>query len=195
MTIDEARQLMHEWTQNSALRTHMECVAACMAAYAERLEPKQKDRWIVCGLLHDFDYEKHPSKEEHPFVGVEHLRRNGDVDEEIINAILGHAEYSGVPRVTPMQKALFAVDELAGFIVACAKVRPNGIADLEPSSVKKKLKDKAFAAAVSREDIATGIAELGPVANVDQTQHIQICIEAIRAVRANETRLQSTPPA
>ena len=181
MNIDHARTLMHEWTPSPALRVHMECVAACMGAYADRLEPAQKDRWIVCGLLHDFDYEKHPSKEEHPFVGVKHLReKHPDVDEEIINAILGHAEYSGTPRNTPMQKALFAVDELAGFIVACCKVRPNGITDLEPSSVKKKLKDKAFAAAVSREDIKKGIAELGPVAGADDTQHIQVCIEAIR---------------
>lgn len=172
---------MHEWTQNPALRVHMECVAACMAAYADRLEPHQKDRWVIAGLLHDFDYEKHPSKEEHPFVGVKHLREHHpDVGEEIINAILGHAEYSGVPRETPMQKSLFAVDELAGFIVACAKVRPNGISDMEPSSVKKKLKDKAFAAAVSREDIRKGLAELGPVANVDDAQHIGICIGAIR---------------
>ena len=185
MTIDQARKLMQEWTQNPALRVHMECVAACMGAYAARLEPTQKDRWIFCGLLHDFDYEKHPSKEEHPFVGVKHLRENfPEVDEEIINAILGHAEYSGTPRITPMQKTLFAVDELAGFIVACCKVRPNGIADLEPSSVKKKLKDKAFAAAVSREDIRTGLAELGPVANVDEAQHVQICIEAIRQIAA-----------
>ncbi len=180
MTPEQARHLMHLWTQSEALRVHMECVAACMAAYAEKLEPTQKDRWIVCGLLHDFDYEKHPSKEEHPFIGVKHLRETTDVDEEIINAILGHAEYSGTPRETNMAKALFAVDELAGFIVACAKVRPNGISDLEPSSVKKKLKDKAFAAAVSREDIKKGIAELGPVAGVDETEHIQICIEAIR---------------
>ncbi|MCI0365354.1 MAG: HD domain-containing protein [Phycisphaerales bacterium] len=181
MTIDEARQLMHEWTQSPALRVHMECVAACMAAYADRLEPAEKDRWIICGLLHDFDYEKHPSKAEHPFVGVDHLRKRGDVDDGIIKAILGHAEYSGVPRDSNMAKALFAVDELAGFIVACTKVRPNGIADLEPSSVKKKLKDKAFAAAVSRQDIRTGMAELGPIAGVDETGHIQICIDAIRA--------------
>lgn len=181
MTIDEARNLMYEWTPSPALRIHMECVAACMAAYAERLEPAHKVRWIICGLLHDFDYEKHPSKEEHPFIGVKYLRENTDVDEEIINAILGHAEYSGTSRNTPMQKALFAVDELAGFIVACCKVRPNGIADLEPSSVKKKLKDKAFAAAVNRADIKQGIAELGPVAGVDETQHIQMCIEALRA--------------
>lgn len=187
MTPDSARQLMHAWTPSAALRTHMECVAACMGAYAMRLEPDQKDRWVVCGLLHDFDYEKHPSKEEHPFVGVKHLRENHrEVDDEIINAILGHAEYSGVPRVTPMQKALFAVDELAGFIVACAKVRPNGISDLEPSSVKKKLKDKAFAAAVSREDIRKGIAELGPVAGVDEARHFQVCIEAIREIRSSD---------
>jgi predicted hydrolase (HD superfamily) len=182
MTVGEARRLMQEWTASEALRGHMEAVAACMAAYADRLEPDQKDRWIICGLLHDFDYEKHPSKEAHPFVGVKHLRERGDVDEEIIAAILGHAEYSGTPRSSNMAKALFAVDELAGFIVACAKVRPNGISDLEPSSVKKKLKDKAFAAAVSREDIRTGLSLLGPVAGVDEAQHYQVCIEAIRTL-------------
>src|SRR5215212_1007742 len=163
MTIEEARSLMHEWTQSPALRVHMEAVAACMGAYADKLEPDQRERWIVAGLLHDMDYERHPSQEAgHPFVAVEHLRSLG-VDEETLTAILGHADYTGTPRTTPMAKALFAVDELAGFIVACAKVRPNGIADLEPSSVRKKLKDKAFAAAVNREDIARGIAELAPV--------------------------------
>ena len=170
---------MNEWTQSLALRVHMECVAACMGAYAENLQPDQKDRWVVAGLLHDMDYERHPSQEAgHPFVAVEHLRGMG-VDEEILTAILGHAEYSGVARQTPMAKALFAVDELAGFIVACAKVRPNGVADLEPSSVKKKLKDKGFAAAVSREDIRTGVVEL----RVDETEHIRTCIGAIRAER------------
>jgi putative nucleotidyltransferase with HDIG domain len=182
MTIDEARALMHEWVASPALRIHMECVAACMGFYAEKMEPAEKDRWIVCGLLHDFDYEKHPSKEEHPFIGVKHLRSLG-VDEEIRKAILGHAEYSGTPRDSNMAKALFAVDELAGFIVACCKVRPNGIGDLEASSVKKKLKDKAFAANVSREDIAKGGAELGTVLGIDQTQHIANCIEALRAER------------
>ena len=178
MTIDDARALMNEWTPNPALRVHMEAVAACMGAYADQLEPAQRDRWVVCGLMHDMDYERHPSKEEHPFVAVEHLRQLG-VDEEILTAILGHAEYSGTPRATSMAKTLFAVDELAGFIVACCKVRPNGIGDLEPSSVRKKLKDKAFAAAVSREDIRKGIAEMG----VDETQHIQKCIDALRADR------------
>jgi predicted hydrolase (HD superfamily) len=174
--IDEARQLMHEWIANPALRVHMECVAACMGAYADQFDPSQRERWQVCGLLHDMDWEKHPTREEHPFVGVTFLRERG-VDDEILTTILGHAEYSGTPRETPMAKSLFAVDELAGFIVACAKVRPDGIASLEPKSVKKKLKAKEFAAAVSRDDIAKGIAELG----VDETQHIQTCIDAIRA--------------
>src|SRR4029453_19064137 len=112
MTIENARNLMHEWTQNPALRVHMECVAACMGAYADRLEPEQKDRWIVCGLLHDFDYEKHPSREEHPFIGVKHLRENTDVGEEIIDAILGHAGNSATPREGNMSKALFWVNVL-----------------------------------------------------------------------------------
>jgi len=157
----------------------MEAVAACMGAYAEKLDAETKDRWVTCGILHDFDYEKHPTKDEHPFVGVRHLESLG-VDEEIRTAILGHADYSGVPRQTPMARALFAVDELAGFIVACAKVRPNGISDLAPKSVKKKLKDKAFAAAVNREDIRIGLAELQEIAEVDDTAHIQTCIDAIR---------------
>lgn len=170
---------MHSWTESPALRAHMEAVAACMAAYAAKLAPGDTDRWITCGLLHDFDYEKHPSTEEHPFVGVKELERL-EVDEEIRTAILGHAQYSGVPRQTPMAKTLFAVDELAGFIVACCKVRPDGAASLEPKSVKKKLKDKSFAAAVSREDIRLGVEELG----VDMDEHIGACIEAIRAERA-----------
>jgi predicted hydrolase (HD superfamily) len=178
MNLDEARSLLHEWISNPALRIHAECVAACMASYAQQYEPDQNQRWQICGLLHDLDWERHPTREEHPFVAVKHLRELG-VDDEILTAILGHAEYSGTPRTTRMAKALFAVDELAGFIVACAKVRPNGIADLEPRSVKKKLKDKTFAAAVSRDDIATGLAELA----VDETQHIQRCIDAIRATR------------
>jgi predicted hydrolase (HD superfamily) len=171
---------MHEWTTSPALRGHMEAVAACMSAYADKLQPDERDRWIVCGLLHDMDYEKHPTPSEHPFVAVKMLRDGSMVDEEITNAILGHAEYSGTPRETLMAKSLFAVDELAGFIVACAKVRPTGITDMEPSSVKKKLKDKPFAAAVSREDIRKGIAEM----QVDETEHIRTCIGAIRSERA-----------
>jgi predicted hydrolase (HD superfamily) len=184
MTPDQARTLMHEWVQSPSLRAHMEAVAACIAAYAAKLAPAEQARWEVCGLLHDFDYEKHPAQDKHPFVGVEHLKMLG-IDHETTTAILGHADYSGVPRESAMAKALYAVDELAGFIVACAKVRPAGISDLEPKSVKKKLKDKAFAAAVNREDIQRGIAELAPLFNSDpapfETQHIQTCIEAIRA--------------
>jgi putative nucleotidyltransferase with HDIG domain len=176
MNPDEARALMEEWTSNPALRIHMEAVADCMAAYADRYAPTEKEKWIACGLLHDFDYEKHPTEEEHPFVGVKHLESLG-VEEDVRQAILGHAEYSGVARETTMARVLYAVDELAGFIVACCKVRPNGILDLEPKSVKKKLKDKAFAAAVSREGIRAGAEELG----VDLTEHIQVCIEAMRA--------------
>lgn len=167
---------MEEWTRSPALRVHMEAVAACMAAYARKLAPGEEDRWVVTGLLHDFDYEKHPTEKEHPYVGVEHLRSRG-VDEDILTAILAHADYTGTPRESTLAKALFSVDELAGFIVACSKVRPNGIEDLAPKSVKKKLKDKSFAAAVSREDIRRGTEELG----VDLTEHIQFCIDALRA--------------
>src|SRR4051794_17408757 len=126
MTVDEARALMREWVASESLRGHMEAVAACMGAYAERLAPADRDRWVVCGLLHDFDYERHPTQDTHPYVGVEDLKRRG-VDAEITTAIMGHAEYTGTPRESTMAKALFAVDELAGFIVACAKVRPAGI--------------------------------------------------------------------
>lgn len=183
MNIENARSFMHEWTASPALRVHMEAVAACMASYARGLDATNEERWGVCGLLHDFDYEKHPSAEEHPIVGVKHLESLG-VDRETLDAILGHAaERTGVMRETPMAKALFACDELSGFIVACVKVRPNGISDLEPSSVKKKLKDKPFAAAVSREDINQGAAELGALTGLDLTAHIQKCIEALKEGR------------
>ena len=187
MTLDEARALMHEWVSSDALRIHMEAVSTCVGAYAERLDPDDAERWRVAALLHDFDYERFPILGDHPFVGVKELERLG-VDEDIRTAILGHADFSGVPRESAMSKALYACDELAGFIVACCKVRPNGIGDLEPKSVKKKLKDKAFAAAVNRDDIARGIDELGPVcgepdAAVFGTDHIRTCIDALRADR------------
>lgn len=175
MTPDDARTLMREWVVSPTLRTHMECVAACMAAYCTGTE-EDRDCWIVAGLLHDFDYERHPTKEEHPFVGVEYLQNNTDVSEEIIEAILGHATYSGALRTTEMAKTLFAVDELAGFIVACALIRPTGLEGMKSKSVLKKLKNKKFAAAVSREDIATGVDELG----VELPAHINHCIQAIR---------------
>lgn len=167
---------MREWIASESLRGHMEAVAACMAFHARMHAPHEVERWTVAGLLHDFDYERHPTLAEHPFAGVAHLRSRGDVDAEILEAILGHAEHTGTPRTTAMAKHLFACDELAGFIVAVAKVRPNGVADLEAKSVRKKLKDKAFAAAVSRADIALGIETLG----VDPVEHVGRCIEAIR---------------
>jgi len=175
MNVDEARALMRDWVGSEALRVHMESVAACCAAYAKLEAPEEVDRWMVTGLLHDYDYERHPTREEHPFVGVAHLESIG-VDEEIRLAILGHASYTGTPRESRLAKVLFGVDELSGFIVACAKVRPNGIADLKAKSVKKKLKDKRFAAAVNRDEIEEGIEELG----VDRDEHITRCIEAIR---------------
>ena len=124
ISVDEARALMESWVQSPTLRIHMESVASCMRAYAAERAPGEVDRWVIAGLLHDFDYEKHPTAQEHPFVGVAHLRERGDVDQEVMEAILAHADYSDVARETPMAKALFAVDELAGFIVACCKVRP-----------------------------------------------------------------------
>ena len=176
LDLASARELMHEWVENPALRIHMECVSTCMGAAAGVHAPEHEERWRIAGLLHDMDYEKHPTTEEHPFVGIEHLRARGDVDEEILDAILGHATYSGTPRETDMAKTLFAVDELSGFIVACCKVRPNGIADLAPKSVKKKLKIDNFAAGCDRNDIRLGMEELG----VDPTEHIQFCIDALR---------------
>ncbi len=173
----DARALLHEWVANPALRHHMECVAACMAAYAREVAPADEARWFLAGLLHDLDWEKHPTQEEHPRVGVASLRSRG-VDEEVLDAIMAHAPYTGTPRSTPMARHLFAVDELAGFIVACGRVRPDGVASLEPASVRKKLNTPAFAAAVSRADIATGVAELG----VDEDAHIARCIAAIRAI-------------
>lgn len=179
MTLDEARQILGEWVSNPALRHHMECVAACMGSYADSVAPGERDRWMLAGLMHDLDWERHPTAEEHPRVAVAFLRGRG-VDEEILAAIMAHAPYTGAQRDTPMARHLFAVDELAGFIVACGKVRPDGVATLEPSSVRKKLRNPAFAAAVSRDDIATGIAELG----VAEDEHLVRCIAAIRGVQA-----------
>lgn len=177
VTPEEARILMHEWVASDALRQHMECVAACMGDYCGDYDPEQRQRWIVAGLLHDFDYQRHPTQEEHPFVGVTHLREHSDVDEEIIEAILGHAPYSGVARTSDMARVLFAVDELAGFLVACGLVRPTGLDGMAAKSVRKKLKNKAFAATVSREDILRGTEDLG----IDLAMHIDRCIAAICA--------------
>ena len=180
MTRDDALALMHEYTPSDALRKHMYAVEVAMRAYAERLGG-DAEAWGLVGLLHDFDYERYPNPnhkadDEHPSWGVRLLRERG-MPEESCTAILGHAPYTGVPRTTPMARALFAVDELCGFLVACALVRPSkSLGDLEVKSVKKKLKDKAFARGVSREDIQQGAEELG----VPLEEHIAFLIAALR---------------
>lgn len=182
----QAWQLLTEWTQSESLRKHAlaveACVAACGEAEADRLGLVGEDRsaliqlYSTTALLHDFDYERHPSAEEHPFVGVRELERLG-WPVEMRTAILGHAQYSGVPRVTHLDKTLFACDELAGFLTACALVKPTrAIADVEVTSVRKKLKDKAFARGVNRDDVIQGAAELG----VDLDAHIGFCLAAMK---------------
>ncbi len=180
-TRDEALTLMHEWVQSESLRKHMLCVEAAMRAYAQKYGGDQ-ELWGICGLLHDFDYEKYPepdaaAKTGHPFEGVKVLRELNYPDS-IINAILGHALYSGVPRTTNMAKALFACDELCGFLVAVAKMKPDNFQSLQASSVNKKLKDKSFAAKVSREDIELGITELG----TGKDEHINFVIAALAPI-------------
>ena len=180
MNRQDALSLVHEYTQSEALRKHMYAVEAAMRAYARKLG-EDEESWGLVGLLHDFDYERfpndaHSATEEHPAEGVRILASKG-LPEPMQRAILGHASYSGVPRDTPMARALFAVDELCGFLVACALVRPSrSLADLEVGSVKKKLKDKAFARGVNRDDIRQGVEELG----VDLDAHIQFLLESLR---------------
>ncbi len=191
---EQAWQLLTEWTQSESLRKHALaveiCVTACGEAEADRLALAGQDRaaaielYSTTALLHDFDYERHPSLQEHPFVGVRELERLG-WPQELRTAILGHAQYSGVPRVTHLDKALFACDELAGFLTACALVKPTkAIADVEVAGVRKKMKDKAFARGVNREDVIQGAAELG----VDLDAHIGFCLAAMKK-RAGELGL------
>jgi putative nucleotidyltransferase with HDIG domain len=169
--------LLTEFTQSESLRKHALAVEACMRAYSKKLGGDE-ELWGTVGLLHDFDYDKYPSLEDHPYRGNEILKERG-WSEEIRKAIMSHAEYTGVPRDTPMEKTLFACDELAGFITACALVKPGkSLAEVEASSVKKKMKDKAFARSVNRADIAKGAADLG----VELEPHIAFCIEAMRGI-------------
>lgn len=177
MNREMAWSLLCEYTQSENLRKHMLAVEACMRAYARKLGGDEST-WGITGLLHDFDYEKYPTQQEHPFVGNKVLEERG-YPEEIRRAILSHADYSGVKRETPMEKALFACDELAGFITATALVKPNkSLAEVDARSVRKKMKDKAFARSVSRDDIINGAAELG----VDLEEHITFCIEAMKGI-------------
>ena len=176
MDRSEAWNLLCEYTKNENLRKHALAVEACVRAYARKFG-EDEEKWSVVGLIHDFDYEVYPNAPDHPLKGSEILKEKG-VSEEIRRAILGHADYTGVPRDTLLAKVLFACDELAGFITACALVRPDRIATLEAKSVRKRMKDKAFARSVSREDIIKGAEELG----VPLDEHITFCIEAMRGI-------------
>jgi len=175
MTREEAIDLLFEYTKSEALRKHAFAVETCMIAYAEKFG-EDVNEYSITGILHDFDYEMYPNAPDHPLKGSEILRQKG-VDEKIIKAILGHASYTNVERDTLLAKTLFACDELAGFITAVTYVRPNKtIEEVEVKSVLKKLKDKAFARNVSREDIYKGAEELG----IPLEEHIAFCIEAMK---------------
>jgi putative nucleotidyltransferase with HDIG domain len=176
---DHAWGLLCEYTQSESLRKHMLAVEACMRAYARKFG-EDENKWGITGLLHDFDYEKYPTPAEHPFVGNKILEERG-YPEEMRRAILSHADYSGVKRESRMEKALYACDEIAGFITASALVKPNkSLAEVEAKSVRKKMKDKAFARSVNRDDIINGAADLG----VDLEEHIAFCIEAMKGIAA-----------
>ena len=194
---ERAWTLLNEHTQSPSLLKHALAVESCVRAYGERDADARgltdEDRaalletYSATALLHDFDYEKHPSLEEHPFVGIRILEEQG-WPEEIRTAILGHAEYSGVPRETHLARVLFACDELAGFLTACSLVKPTkSIHDVDVAGVKKKMKDKAFARGVNRDDIVKGTAELG----VPLDEHIAFCIDAMRR-NAEALGLQGT---
>ncbi|MFQ5650670.1 MAG: HDIG domain-containing metalloprotein [bacterium] len=177
MTRQEAWELVTEYTKSENLRKHMLAVEAAMRFYARKYG-SDEETWAIVGLLHDFDYEQHPSKEEHPFVGVEILKEKG-TPEKITRAILSHADYTGVAPESDMEKSLYAVDELTGFITAVALVRPSkSVMDVTVKSVKKKMKSKAFAANVSREDIQKGADLLG----LTLEEHIGNVIEAMQSV-------------
>jgi putative nucleotidyltransferase with HDIG domain len=177
---EDALALMHQYTASDSLRKHMLAVEAAMRAYAERFG-EDPERWGLAGLLHDFDYERYPNQEHsptegHPAFGVNLLRERG-YPPDVLEAILGHATYSGVPRVSRMARALFAVDELTGLITATALVRPSrSLHEVDARSVRKKMKDKAFARGVNRDDVLTGAAELG----VELDEHIEFVIGAMR---------------
>ena len=178
---EEALALLHEYTENENLRKHMYAVEAAMRAYA-RKHGEDEELWGVTGLIHDFDYERFPNEarsptEEHPSSGVAILREKG-WPEEILHAVMAHAEHTGVAPETNLAQTLRAVDDLTGFVIACSLVRPTGISDLKAKSVKKKLKDRSFAAAVNREEIAEYTEAIGE----DMTEHIDFVIDAMRGI-------------
>jgi predicted hydrolase (HD superfamily) len=173
--------LLTEFTQSESLRKHALAVEACMRAGARKYgdaSPEAENLWAIVGLIHDFDYERWPSLEDHPYRGNEILKERGYPDD-IRRAIMSHAEYTGVTRDTPMEKALFACDELAGFITAVALIKPSkSLAEVDVKSVRKRMKDKAFARKVNRDDIINGAADLG----VELDEHIAFCIEALKPI-------------
>jgi putative nucleotidyltransferase with HDIG domain len=172
--------LLTEFTQSESLRKHALAVEACLRAYAKKYSADE-DLWAVVGLIHDFDYEQYPSAEDHPYKGNEILKERGYSDE-IRRAIMSHAEYTGVTRDSIMEKTLFACDELAGFITAVALIKPGkSLAEVDVKSVRKRMKDKAFARKVNRDDIVNGAAEMG----VDLDEHIGFCIEALKGIAAD----------
>lgn len=172
---NKCRKILQEYTKSESLLKHAYAVESCVRYYADKLG-EDTEYWGCVALLHDFDYEKYPTAEEHPFVGSKILEEKG-FDLDFRNAILSHADYSGVPRETKLQKVLYACDELAGFITAVTYVRPSrSIDEVEVKSVKKKMKDKAFAKAVSRDDIRNGAEDLG----IPLEEHIQNCIDAMK---------------
>jgi predicted hydrolase (HD superfamily) len=181
ITREAAWNLLTEFTQSESLRKHALAVEACMRACSGKYDdgsPEAEDLWGIVGLIHDFDYERWPSLEDHPYRGNEILTERG-CPEQIRRAIMSHAEYTGVTRDTPMEKALFACDELAGFITAVALIKPSkSLAEVDVKSVRKRMKDKAFARKVNREDIVQGAANLG----VDLDEHIGFCIEAMKPI-------------
>jgi putative nucleotidyltransferase with HDIG domain len=174
MNREESWKLLCEWIESDSLRKHMLAVEAAMRAYAKKFGKDEK-KWGITGLLHDMDYEKYPTPDEHPIVGVRELEKRG-YPEDVLHAIKAHADYLDVPRDTLMAKTLYAVDELSGFVVACALVRPEGLEGLSARSVRKKMKQKSFAATVNREDIVRGAEELG----VDLNEHIEFVAGALR---------------
>jgi predicted hydrolase (HD superfamily) len=180
---DDAWQLVTEWIDSDSLRKHLLGVEAAMRAYARKWD-EDEEPYAVTGLVHDLDYERYPDLETgHPRYAIKELEGRG-YPQEVIDAVAGHADFMGVPRETRMAKTLYAVDELSGFVAACALVRPTGIEDMKPKSVKKKLKQPSFAAAVNRDEVQRGIDELG----VDPDEHIALIIEAL-AERSDELGL------
>jgi putative nucleotidyltransferase with HDIG domain len=175
-TRDQAWETLKKYTQSEALRRHALAVEASVGAYARKFG-EDEELWRVTALLHDFDYEMHPTLDKHPQDGAPILREEG-YPEEVVEGVLSHAEHLGLPRDTPMKKTLFACDELAGFIHACGLVRPDGIETLEPKSVRKKLKQPSFASGVNRDDVVKGAEELG----VDLNEHIAFVTEAMRPI-------------